>query len=385
MLFGASHYEDEGLHDLPAVASNLHELAAVLGAERLGGFRRDSISVIEEPTNPAIGITIEREASLAVDTFLLYYAGHGIPAEAGGLLFALPSTNLEYPAWTSLDFQLVRKVLVRCPARNRILIIDCCFSGRALGTMADPASMIAGQTEIEGTYTLTSAAPNVPALAPVGAEYTAFTGALLQVLGQGLSEDLDLYPLGRLYPALRHHQQIHGFPLPQLRGTGLSNELALVRNAGRVAELKFDESNDPDNASTFSGELIPIAGIFTTDGQTHVIRTSRYSPGQNDVEVPSALVDTCQLRPGDAVTGAVLSTADKESRAEVPGSRKHLRDRADRSGLSVGSGVPAVGGPGDADQSSGDDDGVGQCDECVDDAGMSFGADGQLLEAAVVP
>ena len=49
-----------------------------------------------------------------------------------------------------------------------------------------------------------------------------------------------------------------------------------------------------------------------------------------------------------------------------------------------GSGVPAAGGPGGADEAS-DDEGVGQGDEGVDDALSSFGADLQLPEAAGVP
>ena len=67
------------------------------------------------------------------------------------------------------------------------------------------------------------------------------------------------------------------------------------------------------------------------------------------------------------------------------GSMLVLRDRADRSGSSGGSGVPAVGRPGSAEQASGDDDRVGQGDEGVDDALVPFGADGEFLEAAVVP
>ncbi len=62
-----------------------------------------------------------------------------------------------------------------------------------------------------------------------------------------------------------------------------------------------------------------------------------------------------------------------------------LRGRTDRSGSSGGAGVPAVGGPGLPEQAAGDDDGVGQGDEGVDDAVVSFGADGELLESSVVP
>lgn len=47
-------------------------------------------------------------------------------------------------------------------------------------------------------------------------------------------------------------------------------------------------------------------------------------------------------------------------------------------------GVPGVGCPGDMDEASDDDDGVGKGDEGLDDACASFGADQQLSEATAV-
>lgn len=62
-----------------------------------------------------------------------------------------------------------------------------------------------------------------------------------------------------------------------------------------------------------------------------------------------------------------------------------LRGCADRSWSSGGSGVPAVGGPGLSDESSGGDDGACQGDERVDDAGAHFGADLEFAEPARMP
>lgn len=63
----------------------------------------------------------------------------------------------------------------------------------------------------------------------------------------------------------------------------------------------------------------------------------------------------------------------------------NIRDRANRSGFSLGSSFPAVAGPAFADESSDGDDGVGEGDERVDDGGASLGADVEFLESAVVP
>src|SRR4051794_7798082 len=69
----------------------------------------------------------------------------------------------------------------------------------------------------------------------------------------------------------------------------------------------------------------------------------------------------------------------------APSTRHALRDRADRSWSSAGSGVPVVGEPGLGEESSGDDDGVGQRDEGLDHASAALGAEGEFAKAAVVP
>jgi hypothetical protein len=54
------------------------------------------------------------------------------------------------------------------------------------------------------------------------------------------------------------------------------------------------------------------------------------------------------------------------------------------SGASFRASVPAVAGPGFADEAAGDDDCIGQGDERVDHRGAYLGADEQLLEASIV-
>jgi hypothetical protein len=66
--------------------------------------------------------------------------------------------------------------------------LDCCFSGRAFGEpMADQASQLAGQVDVDGTYVLTSAHANEVALTLPGEDHTAFTDRLLRLLHAGVS------------------------------------------------------------------------------------------------------------------------------------------------------------------------------------------------------
>src|SRR4051795_4056658 len=62
-----------------------------------------------------------------------------------------------------------------------------------------------------------------------------------------------------------------------------------------------------------------------------------------------------------------------------------VRGSADRSRSACWPGFPAMAGPGGAEEPAGDDDGVGQGDVGLDHRPAAFGADGELLEASVVP
>ena len=80
-------------------------------------------------------------------------------------------------------------------ATKKVVILDCCFSGRALADQAGDEESFLGQVGIEGTYLLTATAANAVALAPPGERYTAFTGALLGLLNRAIPDGPELLTL----------------------------------------------------------------------------------------------------------------------------------------------------------------------------------------------
>lgn len=258
ILIGSATYESSGLHDLPAVSNNLIDFYSALTDSTLCGFKTENVHLVPRPRLPDVGITVENAARRATDVLLVYYAGHGIPMDGGELYLALHTTMPEYAAYTALRFNLVRNAIANSPARNRVLILDCCFSGRAIEAMADPSSLVAGQTEISGSYTITSVGRNAAAVARPGERHTSFTGALLRLLRNGLEKGPELLSLGEIYRFVRHQQQIHGLPEPQQRGTGLADRLALARNVANSSALFTPAHN----------ELSPMGG--SADRQTQL-------------------------------------------------------------------------------------------------------------------
>ncbi|MEV0705859.1 caspase family protein [Saccharopolyspora sp. NPDC050389] len=235
LLFGAGRFNDERLPDLPAVENNLADLAEVLTSSWGAGLSSQHCVVLPDPAGVAVlGTHLEAVARQAEDVLLVYYAGHGLLDHRGELYLSLPQTKHDLLAWTGLPFGLLRNVLASSAARNRVLIIDSCFSGRAIEAMSDPVSVVTGQVEIDGTYTLTSSPANSVSNAPEGARHTAFTGEMLKLLRNGDPQEPELLSLGAIYRNLRLALHHRGLNPPQHRGTATADLLALAQNRAYV-------------------------------------------------------------------------------------------------------------------------------------------------------
>lgn len=231
VLLGTSEYVHSELVSLPAVGNNLSDLAAVLTSPTGTGLFWENCSVLlNEADVETLGQYLDTAAKQAGDLLLVYYAGHGLIDAKGALYLALPRTRPDSLRWTGLPFRHVQEAILDSPADNRVLILDCCFSGRAIEAMADPQSVVSGQIEIAGTYTITSTSANGLSHAPVGARHTAFTGHLLNLLTTGISEPVTLLTLSAIYRGLLRSLTAGGLPGPEQRGTLTADLLALAPN-----------------------------------------------------------------------------------------------------------------------------------------------------------
>ncbi|WP_083898124.1 caspase, EACC1-associated type [Nocardia vinacea] len=223
MLIGAGRYvHSEKLPEIPAVTANLTDLQRVLTEPGFGAFSTEQCVVVREPHYGAqIGDAIGHAARRATDVLFVYYAGHGLIDRRGRLHLGLTISDPDQVGWSTLSFETLREEILESPAENRILILDCCFSGRAFEGMSGTAGAIAGQVEIRGTYTITSSAANETSFAPAGNKYTAFTEALLSAAAApGLTLD-------ELYSAADRHLNMRGRPRPRRRSIDATGNLIL--------------------------------------------------------------------------------------------------------------------------------------------------------------
>jgi Caspase domain len=229
VLIGASTYSH--LANLPAVRNNLSGFRDVLIAPEMGGLPADHCTVVAETARPVDAYrAVRKQAAAAEDTLLVYFAGHGRLGIRNELWLCLPGTDpdeLPYSAW---PYDELRRVVADSRATKKVVILDCCFSGRALADQAGDEETILRQVGIEGTYLLTATPRNAVALAPPGEWYTAFTGTLLGLLNQGIPGGPELLTFERIFPRLRQTLTSRGLPRPSQQGSETIAHLALTRN-----------------------------------------------------------------------------------------------------------------------------------------------------------
>lgn len=208
--------------------NNLAGLRAALTDPRWGVLPPERcVSLSDQTDLPHVFETISNYAQAAQDTLLVYFAGHGIPDRGSELFLSLVKTEPDAPTFTALPLAMLRKALKDSRAVRKILVIDCCFSGRALSDI-DLAAL--SRLEVSGTYTLTSVAANERALAPEGATYTVFTGELLTLLTDGIPEGPQLLDLNTVYQKLLTVMKGRDLPLPRQANTDTAGQLVLGRN-----------------------------------------------------------------------------------------------------------------------------------------------------------
>ncbi|RLP94748.1 caspase family protein [Micromonospora sp. BL4] len=241
LLIGTGHFTSDAISDLPSVANNLSALAEAL---------TNSTAVVVDPArcrqliNPRaqheVGAALDETVNAADDTVIVYYAGHGFLTPRGVLHLAVTDTDPDRVAYTAVPVEWLRMALAESPAKNRILILDCCYSGHATAAMGSVSSAVTAAIDISGTYTLTSAPAYSTSVAPPGERFTAFTGELLRVLHDGIPGAGDLLSLRDIYTALVRGLRARGMPRPQHLGTGLVDHIALGPNAaGKPAKASI--------------------------------------------------------------------------------------------------------------------------------------------------
>ncbi|WP_051386047.1 caspase, EACC1-associated type [Actinokineospora inagensis] len=228
VLIGTSSYRDARLPDIPVVPRCLTDLARAFADLA-------PTVLLDQPDLSALSTGLTAAMHGVDDVLLVYYVGHGIVGRKHELYLGMPGTDYEHPSFGSLPYDALRDRVLDSPAATKIVILDCCFSGRALGEpLADPAGAVVGQLAIDGTYLLTSTESNRVSLVLPGEPHTAFTGRLLRVLDTGIPDAGDHLTIDEVYTHLLAAMTSAGLPRPQKRGTRTADRYPIAPNRARA-------------------------------------------------------------------------------------------------------------------------------------------------------
>lgn len=231
VLIGTGNYQN--LPSLPSVPRGVDALARALTDENLWGLPAAHCQTLLDPTSAAVVLdTVRRVAAEATDLFVLYLAGHGfVDLDTDELHLALPTTEPDKP-WTALPYGWLRRAMQHptVHARRKLILLDCCYSGLALGgSLTDPARL-GDRVAVSGACVLTATAETRTALAPKGEPHTAFTGELLATLTRGVPGGPAVLDVETVYHHLYAKLGARNRPLPQLRSRNSGHLIPLTRN-----------------------------------------------------------------------------------------------------------------------------------------------------------
>ncbi|WP_180931122.1 caspase domain-containing protein [Streptomyces sp. AJS327] len=247
MFIGSASYNN--LTPLPGVTNNLDRLNTLFTSQAVWNLPSEHCTVLHEPTTTLeIVKAVRHAAQEAKGALFIYFAGHGlVDRDTGELHLGIPSSEVSDPHLTALPYDWVRREVLRSPAFHRIVVLDCCFSGRALGMMSEHSAKSAiDRAEIDRTYLMAAAAENSTAIAPEGDIYTSFTGELIHALTNGVDNDSPLVDLDTLHALIENGLNAKGYPSPQCRDRNQAGRTPFARNSAYTGRRNTLE---PESAS----------------------------------------------------------------------------------------------------------------------------------------
>ncbi|HEY8983180.1 MAG TPA: caspase family protein [Streptomyces sp.] len=258
VLIGTGSYQDPGFLPLPAAVNSLAGMRRVLTDPELCGWPEDRVTVLQDPVDMRRLVqTLRRLARDTDEALLLYFVGHGVILPRGQLCLVLNDTSPEHADVTGLDYERVREALADSPARVKVAVLDCCYSGRAIEAQS-AATDVADSTDTRGVYTLT-ASDHTAHVVPLDQQTdttTSFTGTLLELIREGIPSGPERLTLGTLYVHLRRRLDLSGLPAPNQRGTDTADRFPFTRNAAHRPDPPLQEAPEEDEEAV-SGQQIP--------------------------------------------------------------------------------------------------------------------------------
>jgi Caspase domain len=129
LIVATGAYRDAKLRQLRAPAADAERLAHVLRDPAIGDFDVDvALDQDESPLRRRIARFFADGGR--DDVLLLHISSHGVKDAQGGLYLAASDTELDLLDATAVSAMWLDEQITRSRSRRKLLLLDCCFSGR---------------------------------------------------------------------------------------------------------------------------------------------------------------------------------------------------------------------------------------------------------------
>ncbi|MDK1475459.1 caspase family protein [Streptomyces sp. 549] len=227
----AGQVHPSNLRSIPQVTRNIAGLAAALTVPG-GCCAPEGVRIRVDPhtRSDVLDLILHRPDGTPpadggeLDVLLFSYAGHGVvPRDESHVGLALPGTMDRSPrsGSTSLPVAEVFAAMRKVPARHRVAVLDCCFSGTALHAAHAERIHLLTATEAKRRADYNTDRPDEP---------TVFTHALLTLLRTGIPDGPEHLDLTTLHRRLAITLAAAGKEEPLLRTVSPGGDLALFPN-----------------------------------------------------------------------------------------------------------------------------------------------------------
>jgi hypothetical protein len=322
VLVGASSFES--LDALPAVRRGTTALGNLLQQQSVWGIPKVHCRLVMDPKDPlAISRPVAQAADEATDALVIYYAGHGLlDRQKGGLHLAVSVSDKDSVHDSSVPFEWIKDAVERSPAARKVVIIDCCYSGRAYGIQSAEAV-----PEVEGTYVLTATNKIGLAISPPGEQYTAFTRELIRLIKDGVANAGEFLILDLIYSEMKRNLRQRKMPQPEQVGQNGLGKTPFVRNTAYVplATTVKPQRQGGDTTATAEGESIKNPAPIATGSEISSSSTSRSMHRKSRQTKPRTLrrvyvaIGTAVALAAVTVTGLALADGTHRSGARTHG------------------------------------------------------------------
>ena len=274
LLIGVSSTED--YQSVNNIGVNINQIKNLLTQSSLFNSTERHINVNQD--NSVTGIL--KAISSTINKFegddellFIYYSGHGFISKIDFEYYLSTSeTSSSYIEASSIPAERIKKFIKKSRAKQKVIILDSCFSGKFSGLLSDGDTLIQNSVQIkdeDGVFILTSSNGATPSTYNIADNTvpTDFTKSLLEIAQEGLSNNNPFLTTGEIYKRVVEKLSHLKKPIPLQFSDRKGYDIKLLKNPQCFTSTakNSDSKNNVDKEFIVQNTISILDGLFEVD------------------------------------------------------------------------------------------------------------------------